>query len=377
MLDSLKIQNYKVLKSFGIAHLGRLNLIVGKNNSGKSTLLECIRILAAGGNPLLINDIITAHDDEILVKTEKTFVGKVSESVNIYEGLFSGRSFPADGSPIFIGTTDHKKFVEIRRAFIEDSIVEKDVSGEITTTPLRKLFNGDKLHIMDSRIVEQTIRIETYDDAIFVDRFDSDYYRERANFLKSETVPLSLIPAQFLSMDMLADIWDKTIMTGYFVNVKKFLELFLDNFEDIAFVKANGTKGFQRTGIVRLKNHANPVPLNSMGDGILKILQIVLGAYPATGGILLIEEFENGLHFSIQKQLWELLFELAATLNIQVFATTHSWDCIEAFACIAEEKQEDAVLIKISKGRGKLDTVSTIYEREDLVNLTQADVEIR
>jgi AAA15 family ATPase/GTPase len=74
MLDSLKIQNYKVLKSFDIAHLGRLNLIVGKNNSGKSTLLECIRILAADGNPLLINDIIAAHDDEILVKTEKTFV---------------------------------------------------------------------------------------------------------------------------------------------------------------------------------------------------------------------------------------------------------------------------------------------------------------
>ena len=55
MLDSLRIQNYKALKCLDIDRLGRINLIVGKNNSGKSTVLESIRILAAQGNPTLID----------------------------------------------------------------------------------------------------------------------------------------------------------------------------------------------------------------------------------------------------------------------------------------------------------------------------------
>jgi AAA15 family ATPase/GTPase len=116
-----------------------------------------------------------------------------------------------------------------------------------------------------------------------------------------------------------------------------------------------------------------------MGDGVLRILQLVLGIYPATNGILLIDEFENGLHFSIQEQLWKLIFELAKTLDIQVFATTHSWDCIEAFTHAAESTQDNAMLIKISQGLGENQdaVISTIYEKDDLMHLTQADVELR
>jgi predicted ATP-dependent endonuclease of OLD family len=108
-------------------------------------------------------------------------------------------------------------------------------------------------------------------------------------------------------------------------------------------------------------------------------LQLVLGIQPAAGGVLLIDEFENGLHFSVQKRLWELIFELAKTLDIQVFATTHSWDCIEAFTHAAETKQDDAVLVKVSEGIGEKENtiISSVYERDDLMRLTQADVEVR
>jgi len=384
MLDSLRIQNYKALKCLDIARLGRLNLIVGKNNSGKSTVLESIRILAAQGNPELIDEIILSHDDEILAQSKKDFTGEDNDRLNIYEGLFTNRAFPVDGSSIFIGSCNKEKYIEIRHVFFKDEISEtKDSSGVITTSRARKIF--DSFDETVDRNLEQTIQIissENKERPLYLDRFDEKYYRRRPSlFDRAGIIPVSFIPTQFLSMDLLADLWDKTILTDYFVNVKKFLNLISSDLEDIAFikVKTNRYKDIERTGIIKLNNHANPIPLNSMGDGVLRILQLVLGIQPAAGGILLIDEFENGLHFSVQEKLWELIFELARTLDIQVFATTHSWDCIEAFTHAAEAKKDDAVLVKMSEGIGekKNTIISTVYEKNDLMRLTQADVEVR
>lgn len=384
MLDSLKIQNYKALKSLDINRLGRINLIVGKNNSGKSTVLESIRLLAAQGSPALIDDIIINHDDEIIIQSKNDFTGEDSERLSIYEGLFTNREFPSDGSSIFIGSCSESKYIKIRRVFFEDEITEtKDNSGGITTARTRKIF--DKIDELINRNFDQTIQIvssENKERPLYLDRFDIDYYRRRNSLIdRKGMMPVSFIPTQFLSMDLLADLWDKTILTDYFANVKKFLNLISTDLEDIAFIKVkrNRFKDIERTGIIKLKNYINPIPLNSMGDGVLRILQLVLGIQPAAGGILLIDEFENGLHFSVQEKLWELIFELAKTLDIQVFATTHSWDCIEAFTHAAETKQDDGILIKISEGIGekKNTIISTVYEKEDMIRLTQADVEVR
>jgi len=389
MLDSLRIQNYKALKFLNIAKLGRINLIVGKNNSGKSTVLESIRILAAQGNPTVIDEIILKHDDEILVQSKKDFVDDENEKLSIYEGLFTDRLFPADGSSIYIGSCGKDKYIEIRRVFFEDQISEKeDSSGAVITSRTRKLF--DSVDGITNRNLDQTIQIissENKEHSLYLDKFNIEYNRRRSNLIdKTGIIPVSFIPTQFLSMDLLADLWDKTILTDYFINVKKFLNLISDDLEDIAFIKIKRDrysryryKDSERTGIIKLKKRDNPIPLNSMGDGVLRILQLVLGIQPAAGGILLIDEFENGLHFSIQEKLWQLIFDLANALDIQVFATTHSWDCIEAFSNAVKSKKDEGVLIKISEGIGNKtnDVFSTIYEKEDLIRLTQADVEVR
>ena len=72
---------------------------------------------------------------------------------------------------------------------------------------------------------------------------------------------------------------------------------------------------------------------------MLRVLQISLNAIQAEGGILLIDEFENGLHHSTQKNMG-IYFSLAKDLNIQVFATTHSLDCLKAFSAVAQERTD-------------------------------------
>jgi AAA15 family ATPase/GTPase len=68
-----------------------------------------------------------------------------------------------------------------------------------------------------------------------------------------------------------------------------------------------------------------------MGDGLTRLFHIGLAMANASGGILLIDEFENGLHWEVQAELWKALFEAANQFGVQVFATTHSNDCIQAF----------------------------------------------
>ena len=111
-----------------------------------------------------------------------------------------------------------------------------------------------------------------------------------------------------------------------------------------------------------------------------RILQLILSVFPAKDGVLLIDEFENGLHFSVQEEVWRIIFELAKKLNIQVFATTHSWDCIESFTNVAVENSEDGVLLKVSKSKltsdnGKI--IATVYDEEALKTVTASALEVR
>ena len=101
----------------------------------------------------------------------------------------------------------------------------------------------------------------------------------------------------------------------------------------------------------------------------------------AKGGFLLIDEFENGLHYSTQEKIWALLFEMAEKLDIQVFATTHSWDCIESFNKVAlEHKDVGGVLFRMGKSvrtsdKGKI--IATVFSEDELATMTQIDMEIR
>jgi AAA15 family ATPase/GTPase len=93
-------------------------------------------------------------------------------------------------------------------------------------------------------------------------------------------------------------------------------------------------------------------------------------------GILLIDEIENGIHYSVQHELWQLIFRLASRLNVQVFATTHSWDCIEGFQKATQENmQEEGLLIRLSLKKN--DVVATLFDKEELAIVTREQIEVR
>ena len=82
------------------------------------------------------------------------------------------------------------------------------------------------------------------------------------------------------------------------------------------------------------------MPLKSLGDGALRLYSVSLALANSRDGFLLIDEAENGLHYSIQRDFWRMVLQTAQANNVQVLATTHSEDCIRGFAEAANENLE-------------------------------------
>ena len=90
---------------------------------------------------------------------------------------------------------------------------------------------------------------------------------------------------------------------------------------------------------------------------------------------MLIDEFENGLHYSVQLDAWRTVFRLAQSRDIQVFATSHSWDTIEAFQRAAAETTEVGVLIRLAR-KGE-DIIPTVFSEDELAIVTRDRIETR
>jgi len=99
--------------------------------------------------------------------------------------------------------------------------------------------------------------------------------------------------------------------------------------------------------------------LNEFGEGLHKYITYILALYSTKDGILFIDEVDSGLHYSIFNELWKIILKISKEQNVQVFATTHSKECIESYARVAKElEDEDIAFIELGRNKkNKLDSI--------------------
>ena len=119
------------------------------------------------------------------------------------------------------------------------------------------------------------------------------------------------------------------------------------------------------------------IPVNLMGGGMAKFLSVGLAMLDYQDGVVLIDEIENGLYYSAQQKLWEAILNWAHELNVQVFATTHSQECIRAFNACAESTlfESEAKLYRIERKDEKFRAVD--YTKNMLAESLESDWEVR
>jgi AAA15 family ATPase/GTPase len=114
-----------------------------------------------------------------------------------------------------------------------------------------------------------------------------------------------------------------------------------------------------------------------MGEGMRRILALVMTAVTVENGFLLVDEIDTGLYYEVQTERWKAIIEIARQFNVQVFATTHSWDCICTFQEALEEQEDRSVgmLFRLDKKYGKLRAVE--YTPEDIDVAVRQSIEVR
>lgn len=384
MLKSLEIKNFRALEDFKVSKLGRVNLIVGKNNSGKSSILEALRIYAGGAQQVLLTEIAGMHDEVTQASdTENVFV-----EILPFEAFFPGRRFPDDDTGILIGEINQPETtLQIKyRQMVTEEVSSVDSDGRPFPRIIRRLLeHGDDPSEL-AGTSEPVLAVNKGGREAMPIRLFSRTLPSRRVDPNAVLLPCAVVPTRFVSFDELADIWDRVGLTVNKSVVGDALRILAPGFQELMFIKvgnlsSSSFRRSERTAIVSLENEPRPVPINSMGDGMARVLQLILKMFAAKGGILLIDEFENGLHYSVQEKVWQMMFDLAHKLDVQIFATTHSWDCIESFAQVAgQQAMDNGILFRVGRSirtsaHGKI--TATVFDGQQLFDLTQADMEVR
>jgi hypothetical protein len=376
ILPSLEIQRFRTFQKLKIERLGRVNLIVGKNNVGKTSLLEALYLYANPGNPEVLLDLISTRDEFDQPQVPKPN-GRRPTPVPV-EAIFHGRgATPDQASAISIGPigVDHKTlYIEVRlkrsnkRAFDPGDYSTDIPSGDDDVD--NDLLEGTPA--LSYRIGGQPPLLIPTDDSWKFSRYGR-ISSPRSDALASHTINLCYVKSSGLDPEWTRQAWSNINLTNHHENITNSLRIIEGK---ISQVSTNVSSIDKLVPIVRLEGSPEPITLRSMGDGMVHVFNLALALVNSKDGILLVDEIENGLHYSVLEDFWKFLIKSAQALDVQVFATTHSWDCVEAFQKAAcEDRSSDGYLIRL--GWRKDEIVATVYDENDLAIVTRDQIEVR
>jgi AAA15 family ATPase/GTPase len=375
MLKSFQISNFRLFQHLEVERLGRVNLIVGKNNSGKSTFLEALKLYASNADATVLLDLVEARQENWFSEAQLRFQKFIGDPVR---HLFFDHKLPKVGETgITLGEIASSAKLHINTATYQNKINDE---GSMTRVRILGGRTDDELPNVEVVLVAEqgtrTKRLLRLGRGVreIGHRSNIMLYENQESEFKYiwQVVATEGIPNQEL-----AALWDVTGLTDLEPEIISALALIDDRISGVAFVGdlSRTRSNDNRIPLVKLKGIEEPLPLKSMGDGMTRLLHIIVALVNARNGLLLIDEFENGLHWSIQPKVWDIVFQLSERLNVQVFATTHSRDCIEGFDQAWNIHPELGSFFRLDVKTNLIK--ATAYTSETLTDAIDMDVEVR
>lgn len=362
-IRSLEIKNFRGVREASIDGFGRINFFVGNNNAGKTTLLEAIFLNIGIANPILAININKFRS--LLQTTEDDF-------------RFIFYNLDYKNIPTFktvFDENDHQRSLEIKpkkrvgssMALPKKKTLEFDAGESIYETQLDQ--NQISGLLFDFSIKEKHQRKKTYQSEIFFELASvstniPEDYREK-------------LKGVFMFPTTQAPNLDKRI-ENLIVNkahqpIVDTLKKIDNNIQDIVL----GTNGmiYFDIGLDRL------IPINLSGDGIRRVLSILVTIADIKNGIIIIDEIDNGLHFSSQGTLLKAIIEATKAYNVQVFATTHNYETLKTLKNVldTEDYREHSSEIKAFTIRKSTENKLTAYpyNYDKLEYAIEQELEIR
>ncbi|MBF0537097.1 MAG: ATP-binding protein [Nitrospirae bacterium] len=335
MLNNITIDNFRAIKHIEIDDFRRINLFVGKNNCGKTSILEGLYLLAAPTKPDILLDMIWQRELHKVSDNLSFFLHNLDITTNIeIRGEVLSLSelrnliiIPKTSIKFFEQNNDYPEVSNALVGFVFDYRMEKE----------QKYYNTESyIYKNDKGIIVK--HADTVADPIDKGKF---YVR----FFASNSDLNSMVGA--------FDRIQVRKLTGRLIKVLKKIEPSIESLVNV------GNVIYCDVGLNKL------IPLGVMGDGVIRIFSIVAMIVDSrgekgAGGIALIDEIEKGLHYSALRDLWDAVYEIAKEFDVQVFATTHSMECIQALAesYSARNTEDDEIrMYRIERENGIFDVI--------------------
>ena len=306
MLKCLNVYNFRRFNELRIGQLSNINLFAGKNNSGKTSLLEAIFLLAGAGNAHVAMDpyVLRSWQPGDSVQANWPFWKQ------LFAGLDMRRPIRIEGDHTIHGrlvlgiTSGHQPVAEIpldrtNRVAETGLFNERSLMFEYSGQSGTKVDSQIRLNGQNARVEQENIAVP-FRSIILLPRIKRT--------IQDDAIRLGQLRQRKQG--------------GLVLSALQAVEPKLQSIED------NSSSGTPMIwGDIGL---SELIPLPAMGEGMTQIARMVLAIATTPDGVVLIDEVENGIHHSVLTNMWRVVDEAAKQSRTQIFATTHSLECVTA-----------------------------------------------
>ncbi|MEE9293628.1 MAG: AAA family ATPase [Phycisphaerae bacterium] len=368
MIRNLIVDGFRGFEHFEMCDLGRVNLLVGTNNSGKTSVLEAIQVLTTG-HIRSIWDALYRRGERLVDQPD----GRSRPEVDVCH-LFHGHAMEVGSAFRLRGVNDSTggslTATIQERPLDEDSqtalFEEEEYAG-----PFGLLLKGEGFVRGDEKLPLSRRGGLSYDDVLRRLRSTHDHARLSTRFIATAS----------MSPDGIVSLYEDIVLKPEEDLVIQALKTIEPAIERIATTSKESRyfRGYpgERGGIVvKCAGVDQRIPIGSLGDGIWRILGLALALVHAENGVLLVDEIDTGLHFTVMSDMWKLVSETARRLHVQVFATTHSQDAVDSLAAIsrADVSEENEVTIqRLERDRQR----AVAFTEQEIVVASERRIEVR
>lgn len=354
MYETIKIRNFRGIRQLDIDDLARINVLLGKNNAGKTSVLESMFLLCGGTNPSFPNAIAAYRGQRTMNVLPD----------NVWRPLFHQMD---PGNPIHIQSrwtgerADRQLQIE---ATLQGASPEMDTGTGVGTATYDDELTIESLTLNYTDANDRGYRTKAkYDaqrrglDVLPIDRDDF----VRCQFLSARSYP---------AMDRDARQFSHLVRIKQQHEIEEALRIIEPRVQRVELLaEYGGSSIYVDLGLPSL------IPLAACGEGFVRFFSIIVEITSCRQGVLLIDEIDNGLHYSVMEKLWKLLGRMSEQHDVQVIATTHNEELISSAVEALSDNLESFAVYRID--RGNAGHIAARYDAETLPAVRDAHFEIR
>jgi hypothetical protein len=356
-----RVEHFRCIPDLTVESIKRVNLIAGENNAGKTALLEAIFLHSGAYNPVLVATVaglrgIEAYKLEFGRPVQPPWSSLFIDLDETRSIRLTGRDGRGRTRTLSISTTSDPHDLADVKSISKNSLFNGQGTASSGSHPdvLKWHHSGvgrEDIVLMFFDGPEMKTYPSTVRPPFFPGRFIGARWTPNFPEIAEQFGQLEIEKKQDFLLDILRLIEPRltrlsTILIG-----------------PLPMLHAD-------VGIGKL------IPVAFLGDGILRLASIILWIIHTSGGVLFIDEVENGFHYSRLRQIWAAIAKTAKQFNVQVFATTHSRECIvEAHHSFSESFDYDFRLHRLERKDTGIRAVT--YDQEALEGAIDAGFEVR